>query len=422
MIYLELFLCYLKIGFFGFGGGYSMLSLIHHEVVTQHGWISSAALNDIVAISQMTPGPIAINAATYIGYTVAGFWGSVIATISVCLPSLTIMVLITRFFMRLKDNHYMNKVIVAMRPAVIGLIGAASMLLIFPEQGEGASMIDGWSWALFGVAFVASLRKADPIKLIVLSAVAGIAIYYLPTLFEEPQPEPDPIELRVAQEWQEFDMHAPQVIASPEFEQEWVNFLSKLQGCSYPAASDHIAATAQLCSAEPEALLALLDVGEKYLYNPNSPIRNDELFIPILESVIASPKVDSLSKIRPTMLLKRSMLNRVGSVARNFKVDDSSMMHDIVAPLTLLYFYDPTCGDCERTSAILDSAPQVLLSQESGQLSVVRSLVTPSSPLDTLYDLKAIPTLYLLDAQKRVVAKDVSIESILEFLSQNTNK
>ena len=82
MIYLQLFLSYLKIGFFGFGGGYAMLSLIQNEVVVQNGWMSNAEFADIVAISQMTPGPIAINSATYVGYTVAGFWGSVVATVA----------------------------------------------------------------------------------------------------------------------------------------------------------------------------------------------------------------------------------------------------------------------------------------------------------------------------------------------------
>ncbi len=182
MIYLELFLCYLKIGFFGFGGGYTMLSLIQHEVVVQHEWISSATFSDIIAISQMTPGPIAINSATYIGYTVAGFWGSIIATFAVCLPSLSIMVLITRFFMRLKGSRYMECFMTTMRPSVIGMIAIAAILLIFPEDKQNASMIDPWSWLLFGAAFVASLKKVNPIKLIIISAFAGFAIYYLPTV------------------------------------------------------------------------------------------------------------------------------------------------------------------------------------------------------------------------------------------------
>jgi len=177
MIYLQLFYSYLKIGFFGFGGGYAMLSLIQNEVVVQNGWMTNAEFADIVAVSQMTPGPIAINSATYVGYTVAGFWGSVVATASVCLPALTLMILITRFFLHLRDNHYVKGVIAGMRPVVTGMIGAAVLLLMFPESKDGASFIDGWSWLLFAVAMIASYKKVNPILLIILSALAGILIY-----------------------------------------------------------------------------------------------------------------------------------------------------------------------------------------------------------------------------------------------------
>ena len=182
MIYLQLFISYLKIGFFGFGGGYAMLSLIQNEVVVQNAWMTNAEFTDIVAISQMTPGPIAINSATYVGYTVAGFWGSVVATVSVCLPALTLMILITKFFLILKDNRYVKGLIAGMRPVVIGMIGAAALLLMFPSSKEGASFIDGWSWALFITAMIAAYRKVNPILLISLSAVAGVIIYYVPAL------------------------------------------------------------------------------------------------------------------------------------------------------------------------------------------------------------------------------------------------
>lgn len=181
MIYLQLLYSYLKIGFFGFGGGYAMLSLIQNEVVVQNQWMTNAEFTDIVAISQMTPGPIAINSATYIGYTVAGFWGSVVATTAVCLPALTLMILITRFFLHLRDNRYVKGAIAGMKPVVVGMIGAAALLLMFPKSADGASFIDGWSWALFAAAMVASLKKVNPILLIVLGAMAGVAIYYLPT-------------------------------------------------------------------------------------------------------------------------------------------------------------------------------------------------------------------------------------------------
>ena len=179
MILLELFISYLKIGFFGFGGGYAMLSLIQNEVVVRHGWITAAQFTDIVAVSQITPGPIAINSATYIGYTVAGFWGSVIATVAVSLPSLTIMVLLTRFFFKLRNNRYVAGVVSAMTPVVLGMILSAALLLMFPASSEEASFIDGWSWALFGATLVGSWRKVNPILMILLSAVAGVLIYYV---------------------------------------------------------------------------------------------------------------------------------------------------------------------------------------------------------------------------------------------------
>ncbi len=176
-VLFQLFLSYLKIGFFGFGGGYAMLSLIHSEVVVRNGWLTNGAFSDIVAISQMTPGPIAINSATYIGYEVAGFWGSVVATVAVCLPALTIMMLITRFFLRLRDNRYVKGVVAGMRPVVVGMIAAAALLLIFPHSADGRSFIDGWSWVIFIGVLLASVRKINPILLIVLSAVVGVVIY-----------------------------------------------------------------------------------------------------------------------------------------------------------------------------------------------------------------------------------------------------
>lgn len=177
VVLLRLFLSYLKIGFFGFGGGYAMLSLIHSEVVVHNGWLTNGEFSDIVAISQMTPGPIAINSATYIGYEVAGFCGSVVATVAVCLPALTIMMLITRFFLRLRDNRYVQGVVMGMRPVVVGMIASAALLLIFPHSADGRSFIDGWSWVIFIGALLASVKRVNPILLIVLSAVAGVVIY-----------------------------------------------------------------------------------------------------------------------------------------------------------------------------------------------------------------------------------------------------
>lgn len=181
MIYLQLFVSYLKIGFFGFGGGYAMLSLIQNEIVEQQGWLTASEFADIVAVSQITPGPIAINSATYIGYAVAGFWGSVVATVAVCLPALTLMMLLTRFFLKLKDNRYMHGIIAGMKPVVIGMIASAALLLMFPKSADEANFIDMWSWVFFLGCLYGSYRKVNPILLIVLSAAGGIVVYWLPS-------------------------------------------------------------------------------------------------------------------------------------------------------------------------------------------------------------------------------------------------
>ena len=180
MIYLQLFISYLKIGFFGFGGGYAMLSLIQNEIVGQRGWLTASEFADIVAISQITPGPIAINSATYIGYEIAGVWGSVVATIAVCLPALTVMLMITKFFLALKDNTYVKGVVSGMKPVVVGMICSAMLMLMFPADKADANFIDTWSWVFFLAVLYGAYRKINPILLIVLSALGGIVVYWLP--------------------------------------------------------------------------------------------------------------------------------------------------------------------------------------------------------------------------------------------------
>lgn len=173
MIYLELFLSYLKIGFFGFGGGYAMLSLIQNEIVVRHGWLTSAELADIVAISQMTPGPIAINSATYVGYAVTGtVWGSFLTTLAVSLPPLSLMVLITIFYNKLRGNRFMDSAITWMKPMMCGMIGAAALMFL-----NAQTFTDWTSYLIFAVCFAATWYKVDSILMIVLAAIAGLLIY-----------------------------------------------------------------------------------------------------------------------------------------------------------------------------------------------------------------------------------------------------
>lgn len=180
-LYIQLFLAFLKIGLFGFGGGYAMLPLIQYEVVNIHNWISVADFTDIVAISQTTPGPIAFNSATYIGYTAVtnmgfttfqGIMGSALCTIAVSLPSLVIMTLITIFFTKLKDNQWLQASLSILKPAVIGLIAAAALLLI-----DDHNFIDYKSWIIFGSIFLLSVKKVDPILLIVIAGITGLILY-----------------------------------------------------------------------------------------------------------------------------------------------------------------------------------------------------------------------------------------------------
>ncbi len=173
MTYLYLFISFFKIGLFGFGGGYAILSLIQQEI-EHYGWMSSQEFVDMVAISQMTPGPIGINAATYVGYTVTGsVWGSVLTTFALVLPSLIIMLALCNIYFRIKDNVYVASVLQGLRYVVIGLIASAALLLMNDE-----TFIDIWSYVLFGGTFIGTLVfRWNPILLIIVCGIVGYWIY-----------------------------------------------------------------------------------------------------------------------------------------------------------------------------------------------------------------------------------------------------
>ncbi len=191
MIYLSLFLTFFQIGLFGFGGGYGMLSLIQAEVVHNHHWLSTSEFTDIVAISQMTPGPIGINSATYCGYTAvhnAGYseamavLGSVTATTALVLPSLILMILIASLFVKYMNTSPVQSVFKGLRPAVVGLLGAAALLLMTPENFSSPS-VNPWQFGISCFLFVATFvgtyfLKINPIRMILYSALAGLVLMY----------------------------------------------------------------------------------------------------------------------------------------------------------------------------------------------------------------------------------------------------
>lgn len=172
MIYLILFLTFVKIGLFSFGGGYAILPLIQQEVVSHHHWLMNKEFVDIVAISQTTPGPIAINAATFVGYRVAGFWGSFIATTGLVLMPFLLMLVVTRVYLSFKQNSYFTAALMGIRPALIGLIAAAAVLL-----GRD-SIIDLKSGGIFVLIVALSMRfRINPVFLILFSGLLGWVIY-----------------------------------------------------------------------------------------------------------------------------------------------------------------------------------------------------------------------------------------------------
>ena len=182
MIYLELFLTFFVIGMFTIGGGYAMLSLIQNEVVTVHGWITDGTFTDIVAISQMTPGPIGINSATYIGYEVlsnAGasefmcILGSFTATFAVVLPSFLIVLMLCKMYEKWKNHYLFKGVMAGLKPATLGLIGTAALGLATPEN-----FIDWKSFVICFTAFAALyFKKIGPFAIIGLGAVVGLLAY-----------------------------------------------------------------------------------------------------------------------------------------------------------------------------------------------------------------------------------------------------
>ena len=191
MIFFLLFITFFQIGLFGFGGGYGMLSLIQNEVVYNHHWLTTSQFTDIVAISQMTPGPIGINSATYCGYTAvhnAGYGKALsmlvsgIATFALVLPSFILMILISRMFLKYMNTTMVQSAFSGLRPAVVGLLGAATLMLMTPDNFSLPSVNPWQFWIscfLFAATFVGTyFVKINPLKMIACSAVAGLVLLY----------------------------------------------------------------------------------------------------------------------------------------------------------------------------------------------------------------------------------------------------
>lgn len=190
MLFLQLFITFTKIGIFNFGGGYAMISLIQNEVVNKHHWLSTTEFTDIIAISQSTPGPIGINAATYTGYTAvinAGYpeWAAVLSAVMTSLSIMwlpfILMVSISAFLIKHKDSRIIHSIFAFLRPTVLGLILAAAIMLMntenfgSPTESTFAFIV---SCAIFLFSFVGTrMYKIHPIIMLLLCGVAGLLIY-----------------------------------------------------------------------------------------------------------------------------------------------------------------------------------------------------------------------------------------------------
>lgn len=179
-ILLILFFVFFKIGMFSFGGGYAILPLIQADVVDLHKWVNVQQFTDIVAISQVTPGPISLNTATYVGYLIGnkvGFWDAFImgtvATIGLILPSVIVMSFFSKFYLKFQDNKYMDNAFTGLKIVVVGLILAAAIMLI-----DKNNFIDWKSVVIFIISVILVLKwKVNPILLTVIAGIAGIIIY-----------------------------------------------------------------------------------------------------------------------------------------------------------------------------------------------------------------------------------------------------
>ena len=153
MIYLQLFLSFLQIGLFSFGGGYAAMPLIQDQVVTAHGWLSMPEFTDLITISQMTPGPIAINSATFVGMKIAGVPGAIAATVGCVFPSCIIVTLLARLYLKYRDMSLLQGILGSLRPAVVAMVAAAGISILITAfwGGDQVGSLESTRWWMVGI-------------------------------------------------------------------------------------------------------------------------------------------------------------------------------------------------------------------------------------------------------------------------------
>lgn len=169
---VKLFLTFFKIGMFSFGGGYAMLPFIQEEIIKRHGWLNINEFVDMLAISQITPGPIAINSATFLGYKIAGIKGAFISTLAVITPSFIIILTIAHFIDRFNDSKYTDWIFKGIRPVVIGLIASAAVMVAKDTFVDIKSVI-----IAIGIFYLIVFKRMSPIVSIIIAGLSGVILY-----------------------------------------------------------------------------------------------------------------------------------------------------------------------------------------------------------------------------------------------------
>ena len=184
MIYLQLFLSFLQIGAFSFGGGYAAMPLIQNQVVDLHHWLSLSEFTDLVTISQMTPGPIAVNSATFVGIKIAGIPGAIVATLGCILPACIIVTIIAWLSLKYRNMKSLQVVLSTLRPAVVSLIATAGLTIIisaiFGELGISINTIKIQMVVIFGICMFLLMKwKMNPIFVMVLAGILNVIQYFV---------------------------------------------------------------------------------------------------------------------------------------------------------------------------------------------------------------------------------------------------
>ena len=250
--------------------------------------------------------------------------------------------------------------------------------------------------------------------------------------------------------WDKFDFTDTAYIHLPDItEQALTNYIDLMKYVTPEVATSSIKGMMHKAAADSSFFAHMAGLYEKYLYDPNSPMRDESLYIPVLESVLAAPVLDEVNKIRPAHLLELALKNRVGEPATDFTYTladgKTGTLYNVKADYLLLFFYNPDCHACKEITEQLSGDPLIGRMMSDKKLKILA--VYPDEDLeawrqhipdvpatwinsydntvslknDEIYDLKAIPTLYLLDKTKKVILKDVTFNQLMEFIQMQTN-